>query len=127
MKKLQNIMKRAWEIAKEAVKRFGGKCREYFSEALRQAWDESKETRFAVKAWFHKNKMKEIGKNVKSVNVFAILKESEKAVQVFVGDNRTYAVYWCPKSCLNDRHSGEQTIFCNNFNKVYRRFVNTRK
>lgn len=39
---MKNIMKRAWEIAKEAVKKFGGKVRQYFSEALRMAWKEAK-------------------------------------------------------------------------------------
>ena len=39
---MKNIMKRAWEIAKEAVKKFGGKVRQYFAEALRMAWEEAK-------------------------------------------------------------------------------------
>ena len=39
---MKSIMKRAWEIAKEAVKKFGGKVRQYFAEALRIAWAESK-------------------------------------------------------------------------------------
>ena len=40
---MKEIMKRAWEIIKEAIKNFGGKCREYLSEALRIAWAEKKE------------------------------------------------------------------------------------
>lgn len=36
------VMKRAWEIAKAAVKNFGGKAREYMSEALKMAWAEFK-------------------------------------------------------------------------------------
>ncbi|TDQ39254.1 hypothetical protein [Aureibacillus halotolerans] len=37
-----NVMKRAWEIAREGVVRFGGKVVEYFAEALRMAWAEAK-------------------------------------------------------------------------------------
>lgn len=35
-----NVMKRAWEIAKEGQKKFGGKIKEYFAEALKLAWAE---------------------------------------------------------------------------------------
>jgi len=37
------IMKRAWEIAKEANEEFGGGCKVYFAESLKQAWAEVKE------------------------------------------------------------------------------------
>lgn len=33
-----NVMKKAWEIAREGQKKFGGKVSEYFAEALRIAW-----------------------------------------------------------------------------------------
>jgi hypothetical protein len=39
---MKNVMARAWEIAKVAVVKFGGKVRQYFVEALRQAWKEAK-------------------------------------------------------------------------------------
>ncbi|MEK3645802.1 hypothetical protein [Aeribacillus sp. FSL M8-0235] len=39
---MKNIMKRAWEIAKEGVKKFGGKVKEYFAMALKLAWKEAK-------------------------------------------------------------------------------------
>lgn len=32
------VMTNAWEIAREGVKKFGGKVKEYFAEALRIAW-----------------------------------------------------------------------------------------
>lgn len=35
-------MVRAWEIAREGVKKFGGKVREYFAQALAMAWQEIK-------------------------------------------------------------------------------------
>ena len=34
----KEIMKKAWKIAKEAVKKFGGKAIEYIAEALKMAW-----------------------------------------------------------------------------------------
>jgi hypothetical protein len=33
-----NVMKKAWEIAKAAVVKFGGKVKEYFTESLKMAW-----------------------------------------------------------------------------------------
>jgi hypothetical protein len=33
-----NVMKKAWEIAREGQKKFGGKVKEYFSQALKMAW-----------------------------------------------------------------------------------------
>ena len=38
----KNVMTRAWAIAKEAVKNFGGKVSQYIAEALRMAWKEVK-------------------------------------------------------------------------------------
>ena len=34
----KEIMKNAWEIAKEAVEKFGGKAIEYIAEAMKMAW-----------------------------------------------------------------------------------------
>ena len=39
----KQIMKRAWEIAKEGQKKFGGKVSEYIAIALKLAWKEVKE------------------------------------------------------------------------------------
>ncbi len=39
---MKKVMVRAWEIAKEAVKKFGGKVKEFFSQALKMAWAEIK-------------------------------------------------------------------------------------
>lgn len=35
---MRNVMKKAWEIAKDGVRKFGGCVKEYFAEALRMAW-----------------------------------------------------------------------------------------
>ncbi|MBW4083552.1 hypothetical protein [Paenibacillus sp. S150] len=42
---MKNVMVRAWKIAREAVAKFGGKVREYFSQALAMAWKEVKAIR----------------------------------------------------------------------------------
>lgn len=39
---MRNVMARAWEIARKAVAKFGGKVKQYFAMALAQAWKESK-------------------------------------------------------------------------------------
>jgi len=39
---MMNIMKRAWEIAKEGQEKFGGKVSEYLSESMKMAWNEWK-------------------------------------------------------------------------------------
>ncbi|PDY91481.1 hypothetical protein [Bacillus toyonensis] len=33
-----NAMKKAWEIAREGQRKFGGKVKEYFAQALKMAW-----------------------------------------------------------------------------------------
>ncbi|OKP95411.1 hypothetical protein [Paenibacillus sp. P46E] len=40
---MKKVMVRAWEIAKGAQVRFGGKAKEYFAQALTMAWKEVKE------------------------------------------------------------------------------------
>lgn len=49
----KKIMKRAWEIAKEGQKRFGGKVKEYFAAALKLAWKEAREPKQATLAIRH--------------------------------------------------------------------------
>lgn len=40
----KKLMKEAWNIAKEGQKVFGGKVSEYFAEALKMAWAQTKNT-----------------------------------------------------------------------------------
>ena len=54
-----NVMKEAWRIAREAVVKFGGKVREYFAEALKEAWKLAKCAKRTVSATF-KNGNREI-------------------------------------------------------------------
>lgn len=39
---MKKVMMKAWEIAKEAAKKFGGRAIEYIALALREAWKEIK-------------------------------------------------------------------------------------
>ena len=39
---MKQIMKKAWEIAKEAARKFGGRAYEYIALALKEAWKEIK-------------------------------------------------------------------------------------
>ena len=39
---MKNVMTRAWELAKEAAVKFGGRANDYISQALKQAWAEAK-------------------------------------------------------------------------------------
>jgi hypothetical protein len=40
----KEIMSKAWEIAREGQKAFGGKVSEYFAESLKMAWSQAKST-----------------------------------------------------------------------------------
>lgn len=42
---MRNVMKMAWEIARKAVDRMGGKVTEYLSESLKIAWAYAKEVK----------------------------------------------------------------------------------
>ena len=44
---MKNVMTRAWEIARAAAAKFGGKVREYIAAAMKQAWAEWKGTAYA--------------------------------------------------------------------------------
>ena len=46
--------------------------------------------------------MNELKKDVQTTNVFAILKETEKAYNVFVADAYSFMTYWVPKSCVEE-------------------------
>lgn len=44
----KEIMKRAWEIARQGAEKFGGKAIEYIAEALKIAWKEAKQPKEIV-------------------------------------------------------------------------------
>ena len=56
---MKKVMVRAWEIAREAVNKFGGKVKEFFQQALIMAWQEVKEVKFN-KVVANRNGIKEL-------------------------------------------------------------------
>jgi len=52
----KQIMKRAWEIAKQGQNKFGGKVSEYLSAALKMAWEESRKVTLTTTPGSRKHK-----------------------------------------------------------------------
>lgn len=63
-----------------------------------------------VKDWFGNKKAQELGRNLYTFHIFAIIKETEKAVYAIVdlgytGDNHfLYRTFWIPKSAIIEDH-----------------------
>lgn len=53
---MKNIMKRAWEIARNGQKKYGGKVSEYFAEALKMAWAETNKVTITTTSGSKRNK-----------------------------------------------------------------------
>lgn len=45
---MKNVMNKAWEIAKSAAAKFGGRAAQYFAQALKMAWEGAKEVAAVV-------------------------------------------------------------------------------
>ena len=56
----KEIMKRAWEIARQGQEKFGGKVSEYLSEALKLAWKDARKVRIAVNYGWKKSYLAKI-------------------------------------------------------------------
>lgn len=65
---------------------------------------------YEVKDWFGDKVAQEVGRNITMCDVFAILKETEKAVYAMLnlGENFRKCL-WIPKSVLIEKEVGEQT------------------
>lgn len=104
---MKAIMKRAWEISREAVKNFGGKAMQYMSEALKMAWAEVKKA--TVKEWFERKIFNE--NFCTNFDLFCGIKETEKAVYAmcFVGMSNSGKArkkcMWIPKSVIENINS----------------------
>ena len=84
-------MVRAWEIARDAVKKFGGKVKEFFSMALTMAWEEVKEG-----AAMASNRVKELQESLNiTLELAEKLEAVEKAVQEYYSedDKLTFRVW----------------------------------
>ena len=86
---------------------------------------------FSVKEWFANKIANEIRMNISSCDLFAILRETEKAVYALVDLGRGHSrTMWIPKSCLvecevgddaNGRHHYE-TLQIADYNEARARF-----
>lgn len=112
--KLKMIMANAWEIARNGQRKFGGKVKDYFAEALRISWklyNDEKARKggdlVVVAPWFLK---KELGHpsvvhTVLRESTLYIVKETEKAylIKAVAKDNQLGSgdvinEFWAPKS-----------------------------
>ena len=104
------IMMNAWNIARNGVKRHGGKASDYISEAMKIAWNLYKEMKnkkggkvagfadwFLRKEFVHPSAVQQIVESV-----YAIKKETKKAFLViataFEGGVEITNEFWAPKS-----------------------------
>lgn len=86
---------------------------------------------YTVKDWFAKKVAQEVKQNLMMCDVFAVIKESEKAVYAMLnlGDGHR-KTQWVPKSVLVENEIGEdermtyhhETIINNNYDEVAEKF-----
>lgn len=100
---MKQVMVKAWEIAKAAVNKFGGKAKEYIAEAMKIAWAQVKTastiTIVEVKNWFvNKNFTSEQAYAINDADRFQIVDETEKAYKLRVATAFGNIVSWFPKS-----------------------------
>lgn len=110
---MRKIMTRAWEIARNAVEKFGGKVKEYFAQALKMAWKEVRKPE--LKKWFERKLANEMGivyGNLYSLELFCKIKETEKAAycMMYIGHNSSgicarKKCAWIPKSVIKNYNS----------------------
>ena len=106
------IFRRAWQIARGGVKRFGGKVSEYFAYSLKEAWAEAKNAiKVSIPDWFMRKNNNFESTHCKCNPHFGladVAKETEKSVLVKLpmvtkdGGYKTKFVktVWIPKSIL---------------------------
>ncbi|WP_340293358.1 hypothetical protein [Staphylococcus coagulans] len=95
-----NLFKMAWEIAKNGASKFGGSCKDYFSEALKMAYKGIvlAEAEIEIPAWI-------VRKNVGNVmvvekSVLSVKRETEKALLIHADGKFGSFDFWTPKSVL---------------------------
>lgn len=66
---------------------------------------------YTVKEWFANKVAEEVKQNITDCDVFAVIKETEKAVyaMLYIGFERKKTM-WIPKSVLVEREIGEDAI-----------------
>ncbi|MBT2844719.1 hypothetical protein [Staphylococcus coagulans] len=95
-----NLFKNAWEIAKSGANKFGGSCKDYFSESLKMAYKGIvlAEAEIEIPAWIVR---KNVG-NVMAVekSVLSVKRETEKALLIHADGKFGSFDFWTPKSVL---------------------------
>jgi len=106
----RSVMNNAWKIARNGVKRFGGRASDYIAEAMRIAWRLYLELRAkkggriaGIAPWFirktfgHESMVEQI-----TVSVYNVLKETKKAFYIEAvaheGGIDIVNKFWVPKS-----------------------------
>ena len=102
---LSNIMKAAWNLVKTTGMSM--------SAALKNAWASAKSPlkQLHMKEWFACKVANEIRRNLHTTEIFAVLRETEKAIYAMLtiapGYNRCI---WIPKSCTEET-AGSRDFF----------------
>ena len=91
---LSQIMKNAWNM----VKTMGMTM----SAALKSAWASAKSPlkQLCMKDWFANKTCRELRRNLHSADIFAVLRETEKAIYVMLREYGKPICIWVPKSCV---------------------------
>ena len=111
--KLKAIMKNAWHFARLGQKKYGGKVKEYFAEALKLAWKIYKNTKAkkggqiaGIAPWFIKKTFEHpsLAHQIQHESIYKIKKETEKAYLIEAiatfenGKLEVKNEFWAPKS-----------------------------
>lgn len=110
---MKKVMVRAWEIAREGARKFGGKVKEFFQQALIIAWREVKtmnSEHIVIKSWFLAKNFTEGERYTISVSDLSIEKETEKAVFIKADSDFGFIKFWAPKSVLTTYEEQAQVI-----------------
>lgn len=91
---LSRIMKNAWNM----VKSMGMTM----SAALKSAWSSAKSPlkQLVMKEWFANKTCRELRRNLHSADIFAVIRETEKAMYVMLREIGKPICVWVPKSCV---------------------------
>lgn len=115
----KQVMVRAWEIARQAVNKFGGKVREFFRQALIMAWEEVKAPKLN-KITCSRKEVVEFAKNFICEMNTRVEKTLEKGVSIEAANKIVMMVnYYLEKARVDDirgnilgSRSTQEAYFC---------------
>lgn len=108
-----NLFKNAWEIARNGQKKFGGKVKEYFSEALKMAHRGIvlAKPEIEIPEWIVRKNLGNV--YVVEMSVLSVKRETEKALLIHASGKFGEFDFWTPKSvlkCVNVEDYNNATI-----------------